>query len=134
MCRSRAEGTAGRKKLRSPSHTVVLVFQLSGNSGKGTKGQRSSEGRLAAGMGNHLLPSAPVGKKQQRGRGAALAGGGGASNAHGMRGAQAAHPGEEERGWQGLHGREVWDRPPAPGTGWDMGIDLFMGISVSLQA
>lgn len=56
LCRSRAEGTAGRKKLRSPSHTVVLAFQLSGNSGKGTKGQRSSEGRLAAGMGTVFFP------------------------------------------------------------------------------
>lgn len=68
LCRSRAEGTAGRKNLGSPFHTIVLVFQLSGNSGKGTKGQRSSKGRLAAGMGIFF----PVLLWERNSRGAAL--------------------------------------------------------------
>lgn len=120
-CGSRAEGTAGRKKLRSPFHTVVLVFQLSGNSGKGTKGRGSSKGRLAAGMGTVFFA---VILWERNSRGAALDVGG-ASNAYGMRVAQAARPKgstQEKRRGAGRHpmaGRCGTD--PQPSVGWDMG-------------
>lgn len=48
------------------------------------------------------------------------------------------HPGQEERGWQGPHGREVWDRPPAKcGVGHGHGLPFSVGsggISAPPQA
>lgn len=65
---------------------------------------------------------------------------GGASDGHGMRclGQHTQREGQEERGWQGPHGREVWDRPPAKcGVGHGHGLPFSVGsggISAPPQA